>query len=173
MIKTLFEFFLRDLHSDHLVLKIWMEIAVFAIILSVLSDDHHQMLIEAVDEAAFIETHKVRIFWKCFNFTPMDDTTVRVFMLEQVSRDLLLRSVATYLLFYPVLHKLCIWILSSYFVWKYLVDKSVLWIFPCWWSSDNDSREEHSECLCLFSMGRLLPSCCPWYTASPSSGKDS
>ena len=30
----------------------------------------------------------------------MDDTTVRVFVLEQVSRDLLLRSVATYLLFY-------------------------------------------------------------------------
>ena len=34
----------------------------FCDFLSVLSDHHHQMLIEAVDEAAFIETNKVRIF---------------------------------------------------------------------------------------------------------------
>ena len=51
----------------------------FCNILSVMSDDRHQMLIEAVDETAFIETPKVWIFWKCFNFTPMNDTTVRPF----------------------------------------------------------------------------------------------
>ena len=41
-------------------------------------------VLEAMDEAAFIDIQKVRIFRNCFNFTSMNDSTVRPFMYVQV-----------------------------------------------------------------------------------------
>jgi len=41
-------------------------------------------VLEAMDEAAFIDIQKVRIFRNCFNFTSMNDPTVRLFMYVQI-----------------------------------------------------------------------------------------